>query len=76
MDRLWKGCVNVDKIALKWGISEVERVFHYFVHLSTKYAHWGVNRVSYKQFYQQYVDNFIHRVFKSNVWKILVFILK
>ena len=57
----------MDKFGLKLGVSVVERVFHYFVHLSTKYTQWGVNRVSYKQFYQQYVDNFIHRVFKSNV---------
>ncbi len=57
----------MNKFGLKHGISVMERVFHYFVYLSTNYTQWGVNSVIYKHYYQQYVDNFIHRVFKTNV---------
>ena len=61
MDRVWKGCVNVDKKALKSSINGVEGVFHNFVHLSTFASTMGVDRHSYHHIYQQYVDNFIHR---------------
>lgn len=42
-------------------------VIHNFVHLYTLTSTRGVYRDSYHHVYQHYVDNFIHRVFKTNI---------
>ena len=63
-DIMCKSRVKVDKYPVNVDILK----FYYFIHIYTSLSTIPVYITSYKQLYQQIVDNFIHDLFITCIW--------